>query len=53
MDLPQTEQMAMKSAFGFNVDPHAKAAQVACLFKKMPSTRIGFITAPPEPKKKN
>ena len=52
-DLPQATQLTMKSAFGFNIDPHATAAKVQCFFHKIPSTRIGFITEPQAPQKKN
>jgi hypothetical protein len=35
------------------VDPKATPAQQKCFAAKFPMTRVGFISAPPLPKKKN
>jgi hypothetical protein len=48
VDLPPNKWPAGPSSFGYNIDSHATSAQRLCLYKKVPSTRVGFISAPPD-----
>jgi hypothetical protein len=49
VDLPAATPPPVKAAFGYNLDPRATDAQRQCFYKKVPSTRVGFITSPPDP----
>jgi len=49
VDIPAAAQPQVKTAFGYNLDPGATDAQRQCFYKKVPSTRAGFITSPPDP----
>jgi len=39
--------------YSVEVDPKATPERRKCFASKFPTTRVGFISAPPEPKKKN
>jgi hypothetical protein len=53
IDLPEAiRELSPQLHFALNLSPSTTAVQLECFLKRVPTTRVGFISEPPRPKKK-